>query len=114
MQLAYQAKGGASEELELVSRKAAAQQAVVDQMAAQYGRSEAFLAAQLNGVAQVTRELEKQAQVTAQMRDAESRKSEQALYSFNVSELQQAYKDILSSTTQMWNVQEKMKTATSA
>ena len=114
VQLAYQAKGGVSEELELVSWKAAAQQAVVDQMASQYGRSEAFLAAQRNGVAQVTRELEKQAQVTAQMRDAESRKSEQALYSFNVSELQQAYKDILSSTTQMWNVQEKMKTATSA
>lgn len=114
VQLAYQAKGGVSEELELVSRKAAAQQAAVDQMAAQYGRSEAFLAAQRNGVAQVTRELEKQAQATAQMQDAESRKSEQALYSFNVSELQQAYKDILSSTTQLWNVQEKMKTATSA
>lgn len=114
VQLAYQAKGGASEELELVSRKAAAQQAVVDQMAAQYGRSEAFLAAQRNGIAQVTRELEKQAQVTAQMQDAENRKSEQALYSFNVSELQQAYKDIISSTTQLWSIQEKMKTATSA
>lgn len=63
----------------------------MDQMASQYGRSEAFLAAQRNGVAQVTRELEKQAQVTAQMQDAENRKSEQALYSFNVSELQQAY-----------------------
>lgn len=114
VQLAYQTKGGVSEELELVSRKAATQQAVVDQMAAQYGRSEAFLAAQRNGVAQVTRELEKQAQVTAQMQDAESRKSEQALYSFNVSELQQAYKDIISSTTQLWTVQEKIKTATSA
>lgn len=114
VQLAYQAKGGASEELELVSRKAAAQQAVVDQMAAQYGRSEAFLAAQRNSIAQVTRELEKQAQVTAQMQDAENRKSEQALYSFNVSELQQAYKDIISSTTQLWSIQEKMKTASSA
>lgn len=114
VQLAYQAKGGVSEELELVTRKAEAQQAVVDQMAAQYGRSEAFLAAQRNGVAQVTRELEKQAQVTAQMQDAENRKSEQALYSFNMSELQQAYKDILSNTTQLWAVQEKMKTATSA
>ncbi len=114
VQLAFKAKGSYSEELALVSQRAAAQQAVVDQMAAQYGQSEAYLTAQRNGVAQVTRELEKQAQITAQLNDAEMRKSEEALYNFNMGELQQAYKEILSSTTQLWSVQERMRTATSA
>ncbi len=114
VQLAFKAQGDVSEELALVSRKAAAQQAVVDQTAAQYRQSEAFLAAQRNGVAQVTRELEKQAQLTAQMRDAEAQKSEKELFHFNTTEIQQAYKEIISVTTQLWSVQERMKTASSS
>lgn len=114
VKLAYEAHGSASAELELVSQKAAAQQAVVDRLAASQSQNEAYLAAQRNGIAQVTRELERQAQLTAKLQDTESRKSEQALYSFNMSELQRAYKEILSSSTKLWSVQEQMKGASSA
>lgn len=113
-QLAYQSRGQASEELTLVSRKADAQQQAVNKLAAAASQSEAFLAAQRSGAAQIARELEKQAQAAAKLRDAENQKSESALYSFHTNELQAAYKEILSASAKLWDIQERIKGASSA
>ena len=113
VQLAYQAQGQYSEELDLITHLAAKHQEKVDQFLASHGENEAYLAAQRSGIAQITQELEKQAEATAKLQDAQTQKSEGALYTFNIGELQAAYKEALSVSTKLWEIQERIKNASS-